>query len=92
MKSSRSPDAEAALAATVAGAAALAATAGGPLAMEKAFNESDETVQVIEARLQSFTPLDPVTSIQLHSGQLGMMTIQDNRSLLTRLIAWCKNE
>ncbi|MDG2221163.1 MAG: peptidase M50 [Rubripirellula sp.] len=71
---------------------ALAATAGGPLAVEQTSDERAETVQVIEARMQSFTPLDPVTSTQIHCGQIGVMTIQDNRSLLTRLVAWCKNE
>lgn len=69
---------------------ALAATAGGPLAVEPSTEEDEDALRVIEPQLQSRTPLDPVISVELQSGQIGMMTIQDNRSLVTRLIAWCK--
>jgi putative peptide zinc metalloprotease protein len=65
---------------------ALAAPAGGPLAVEPAGNGEEDALKVIEPQLQSHTRLDAVTSAELRSGQLGMMTIQDNRSLLTRLI------
>ncbi|MEM8669706.1 MAG: site-2 protease family protein [Planctomycetota bacterium] len=71
---------------------ALAATAGGPLAVEQGDPSDQESLRVIEPQLQSRTPLDPVTSAELNSGQLGMMTIKDNRSLFTRLITSLKSE
>ena len=67
---------------------ALAATAGGPLAVEPDAEDDAESMRMIEPQLQSRTTLDPVTSIELRSGQIGMMTIDDNRSLFERLIAW----
>ena len=64
---------------------ALAATVGGPLAVEPSPSE-DEPLRVIEPQSESLTPLDPVTSMETHAGQIGTMTISDNRSLITRLI------
>jgi hypothetical protein len=34
---------------------------------------------------QSQTPLNAVTSLQIRSGQMGTMTISDDRSLLARI-------
>ena len=63
---------------------ALAATVGGPLPVEASPDE-DGKMRVIQPQLESLTPLDPVTSVELHAGQIGMMTISDNRSLIARL-------
>ena len=43
-------------------------------------------MQLAEPQLQSVTPLDPVTSAEIHAGQVGTMTIGDDRSLVARLI------
>ncbi len=63
---------------------ALAATAGGPLAVEPS-PDDDEAVRVIQPQLESRTLVDPVTSVEIRAGQIGMMTIADDRSLITRL-------
>jgi hypothetical protein len=34
---------------------------------------------------QSKTPLNAVTSLQIRSGQIGTMTISDDRSLMSRI-------
>jgi hypothetical protein len=36
--------------------------------------------------MQSVALLDPLTSAEVQTGQIGMMTISDNRSLIERLI------
>jgi hypothetical protein len=63
---------------------ALAATAGGPIAVEPG-GEGGRQIQSVRPLLQSVTILDPVTSVDVHAGQLGTMTISDNRSLIHRL-------
>ncbi len=63
---------------------ALAATAGGPIAVEPG-GEGERQIQSVRPLLQSVTILDPVTSVDVHAGQLGTMTISDNRSLIHRL-------
>ena len=63
---------------------ALAATVGGPLPVEPSPNEN-EKVRVVEPQMESLTKLDPVTSVEVQAGQIGTMTISDNRSLVTRL-------
>ncbi|MGB7344733.1 MAG: biotin/lipoyl-binding protein [Pirellulaceae bacterium] len=63
---------------------ALAASVGGPVAVEPASNPN-EAMQMIQPHGQSKTPLDAVTSMLIHSGQIGTMTISDDRSLLTRI-------
>jgi putative peptide zinc metalloprotease protein len=64
---------------------ALAASVGGPIAVEPTSDE-DELVRMIEPQLESVAPLDPVTSSAIHAGQVGTMTISDDRSLITRLV------
>jgi hypothetical protein len=64
---------------------ALAATSGGPLAVEPKADE-EQAVQLIEPQLESIAPLDPVTSTAVHAGQIGTMTIADDRSLIARLL------
>ena len=63
---------------------ALAATVGGPLPVEPSPGEDDH-VRLTEPQLQGLTLLDPVTSSELQDGQIGMMTIADNRSLVFRV-------
>ncbi|QDT11675.1 site-2 protease family protein [Planctomycetes bacterium K23_9] len=63
---------------------ALAASVGGPVAVEPSTNP-DREMQMIQPHAQSETPLDAVTSLMVHSGQVGTMTISDDRSLLTRI-------
>lgn len=62
---------------------ALAATAGGPLAVQHL--ETTETVELVQPHLQTVLPLDPLTSLQVQSGQIGRLTLPDNRSLFARL-------
>ncbi|MFK8115286.1 MAG: site-2 protease family protein [Rubripirellula sp.] len=64
---------------------ALSAMVGGPLAVEPSPVEG-ESLRTVEPQLESLTKLDPITSVEVHAGQIGMMTIADNRSLVTRLI------
>ncbi|TWU24216.1 Peptidase family M50 [Novipirellula galeiformis] len=63
---------------------ALAATAGGPLAVEPALDGSGE-MRLVQPYLESVTKLDPITSTEVRAGQLGTMTIRDNRPLLSRI-------
>ncbi len=63
---------------------ALAATVGGPLAVEPSPTDSNE-VRLANPHLESITKLDPVTSSEVRAGQLGTMTIRDNRPLLARI-------
>jgi putative peptide zinc metalloprotease protein len=64
---------------------ALAASVGGPLAVEPS-PDDDEEMRVTQPQLESITRLDPITSVEVEAGQIGMMTIADNRSLITRLV------
>ena len=64
---------------------ALAASVGGPLAVEPA-PESDDPMRLVEPQLQSVVPLDPATSAEIRAGQIGTITISDNRSLVARLV------
>ena len=63
---------------------ALSATAGGPLAVEPSPNE-DEQMRTVEPQLESVTSLDPLISAEIEAGQIGMMTVADNRSLFARV-------
>lgn len=64
---------------------ALAATAGGPLAVEPSPNEN-QPIRTAEPQLESVIKLDPVASVEVHAGQIGMMTIADDRTLVTRVL------
>ncbi len=64
---------------------ALSATVGGPLPVEPSPDEN-EKIRVIEPQMESLTSLDPVTSIEVQAGQIGTMTISDNRSLVARVL------
>tara|TARA_R110002049_G_scaffold27321_2_gene94307 strand:- start:545200 stop:547380 length:2181 start_codon:yes stop_codon:yes gene_type:complete len=63
---------------------AMSALVGGPLAVEPS-DHPDRPVQLVEPQLQSVTPLDPLTSAMVSAGQLGSMTIADDRALLARV-------
>ena len=63
---------------------ALAATSGGPLAVEPSPEEGQD-LRVVDPQLHSVTPLDAVTSANLHDGQIGTMVIADTRSLISRV-------
>lgn len=62
---------------------ALSAAVGGPLPVEPSPDENEQ-MRVVDPQLQGLTKLDPVTSAEIHAGQIGTMTISDNRSLVTR--------
>lgn len=64
---------------------ALAATVGGPLAVEPS-PEEGESMRMAQPYLESVTKLDPVTSAEVRAGQVGTMTVSDDRSLLARLL------
>tara|TARA_R110002073_G_scaffold15104_1_gene60248 strand:+ start:11335 stop:13596 length:2262 start_codon:yes stop_codon:yes gene_type:complete len=63
---------------------ALAGSVGGPLAVEPAMDGSGE-MRLTQPYLESITKLDPITSAEVRSGQLGSMTIRDNRPVLARV-------
>ncbi|GAA5505191.1 efflux RND transporter periplasmic adaptor subunit [Novipirellula caenicola] len=63
---------------------ALAANVGGPLAVEPTLDGSGK-MRLAQPYLESITKLDPITSAEVRSGQLGSMTIRDNRPLLARV-------
>jgi putative peptide zinc metalloprotease protein len=63
---------------------ALGANAGGPLAVEPSSEQSE--LRSASPLMQSVALLDPLTSAEVQTGQIGMMTISDNRSLIERLI------
>lgn len=64
----------------------LAATSGGPLPVEVASgNQAD--VQALQPQLQGVIQLDQRSSSLSRDGQIGMLTISDNRSLFERVIS-----
>ncbi len=64
---------------------ALAATVGGPIAVEPA-TDDQQAMRMVVPQLESVTPLDPVTSAEVRAGQIGMMTIADDQSLISRIV------
>jgi putative peptide zinc metalloprotease protein len=64
----------------------LAATSGGPLPVEVAADDK-ATVQSLQPQMQGLIQMDQQSSRQSRDGQIGMMTISDNRSILDRIIA-----
>lgn len=63
---------------------ALAANVGGPIPVEPSPNP-DQPWQVVQPQMESVTRLDPITSSQIQSGQIGTMTIRDNQTFIHRL-------
>ncbi len=63
---------------------ALSAAVGGPIPVEPS-SDPDQPWQSVQPQMESVTPLDPITSSQLQSGQIGTMTIRDNQTFLHRL-------
>ena len=63
---------------------ALAANVGGPVAVEPS-PDPDQPMKMVTPHGQSKTPLNAVTSLQIRSGQIGTMTISDDRSLMSRI-------
>ncbi|MEO1616619.1 MAG: efflux RND transporter periplasmic adaptor subunit [Planctomycetota bacterium] len=61
---------------------ALAASAGGPLAVEPSDSEQFELVR---PHLSAVLPLDPLASLKVRAGQIGRLTIPDDRTFLSRL-------
>ncbi|QEF99041.1 Peptidase family M50 [Stieleria maiorica] len=62
---------------------ALAATAGGPLAVQML--QPSEDYELVHPQLRSVLPLNPLTSLSVQAGQIGRLTIPDDRSLVSRL-------
>ena len=62
---------------------ALSVTSGGPIAVERT-TESQEPIMV-RPHASASMPLDSVTSLGLRAGQVGQISIPDNRSLLSHL-------
>ena len=63
----------------------LAATAGGPLPVEIVSDDRAD-VQALQPQLQGVIQMDQRSSSLSRDGQIGMMTISDNRSLVERLL------
>lgn len=63
---------------------ALGANVGGPIPVEPS-SDPDQPWQVVQPQMESVTPLDPITSSRLQSGQIGTMTIRDNQAFIHRL-------
>lgn len=62
---------------------AMAVTVGGPLAVQLV-SQSDSS-ELVHPQLQSVLPLDAMTSMAVESGQLGRLTIPDDRTILSRI-------
>ncbi|MCO8122207.1 efflux RND transporter periplasmic adaptor subunit [Stieleria sp. TO1_6] len=62
---------------------ALAATVGGPLAVQSIGAAHTQTL--VHPQLQSVLPLDVLTSLKVQSGQIGRLTIPDDRTLISRI-------
>jgi hypothetical protein len=67
----------------------LAATAGGPLPVEVS-KDDPSVLQSVQPQLQGLIRMDQTSSNLARAGQVGMLTISDNRSLLDRLVARLK--
>ncbi|MDE0866149.1 MAG: hypothetical protein OSA98_20360 [Rubripirellula sp.] len=67
----------------------LAATAGGPLPVEVS-KDDPSVLQSVQPQLQGLIRMDQTSSNIARAGQVGMLTISDNRSLLDRLVARLK--
>ena len=68
---------------------AMSVTAGGPLPIE--LNDRADSPKLVHAHLQSVLPLDALTSLEVESGQVGRLTIPDDRTLVSRLWDQIKN-
>lgn len=62
---------------------ALAVTAGGPLAVQML--DQSNSNELVYPQLRSVLPLDAMTSMSVNSGQIGRLTIPDNRTLVSRI-------
>ncbi|MCA9136449.1 MAG: hypothetical protein KDB00_06815 [Planctomycetales bacterium] len=62
---------------------ALAVTAGGPLAVQ--VSQHSDSSELVYSQLQSVLPLDALTSLSVESGQIGRLTIPDDRTIVARL-------
>ena len=65
---------------------ALGANVGGPIAIEMTSSDSGDGPTPTEPQMESVTPLHPLVSCQIQSGQIGTMAISDTRSIATRVI------
>lgn len=63
---------------------ALGANVGGPIPVQPSGDDAE--MQSAVPLMQSVALLDPLTSVEVQAGQIGMMRISDNRSLLDRVI------
>ena len=64
---------------------AFGANVGGPIAVELS-PDGKEELRPASPLMESITRLDPVTSAEIQTGQIGTMTISDNRSLVKRVV------
>ncbi|WP_182870858.1 site-2 protease family protein [Rhodopirellula sp. JC639] len=62
---------------------ALAASVGGPLAVQML--QQSEDYELVHPQLRSVLPLNPLTSLSVQAGQIGRLTIPDDRSLVSRI-------
>jgi hypothetical protein len=62
---------------------ALAVTAGGPLAVQTL--DSLDSNELVHPQLRSVIPLNALTSLSVHSGQSGRLTIPDDRTVISRI-------
>ena len=67
----------------------LAATAGGPVPVE-ASKDDASVMQAVQPQLQGLIQMDEASSNRTRDGQIGMLTIADDRSILDRLVARLK--
>ena len=67
---------------------ALGANVGGPIPVEMQSTDSDlkSGPKPTQPQMESVTPLDPVTSSRIRSGQVGTMSISDTRSIARRVL------
>ncbi len=73
---------------------ALAATAGGPIPVTPKHDGQDNgpSVQWLTPRFEAIVPLPPSQADLVHCGEVGMLALQDQRSLARRFWQWLKND
>jgi pyruvate/2-oxoglutarate dehydrogenase complex dihydrolipoamide acyltransferase (E2) component len=73
---------------------ALAATAGGPIPVTPKHDEQagSSSVQWLSPRFEAIVPLPPSQADLVHCGEVGMLALQDQRSLARRFWQWLKSD
>ena len=63
----------------------LAATSGGPIPVESS-EDAASRLQALQPQMMGVIPMDSWSSGRTRDGQIGVMTISDNRSVFFRIL------